>query len=81
MHTLSLHDALPILPLAAATLWMGIYPESFLAPMRGDIEWLDQRLESVAPAGDAHLAMPSPEQQAAAAAAAEEHHDAGEGAH
>ena len=70
-----------MVPLAAATLWMGIYPESFLAPMRGDIEWLDQRLESVAPAGDAHLAMPSPEQQAAAAAAAEEHHDAGEGAH
>ena len=70
-----------MVPLAAATLWMGIYPESFLAPMRSDIEWLDQRLESVAPAGDAHLAMPSPEQQAAAAAAAEEHHDAGEGAH
>tara|TARA_B100000378_G_scaffold2533_3_gene2333 strand:+ start:36518 stop:38074 length:1557 start_codon:yes stop_codon:yes gene_type:complete len=70
-----------MVPLAAATLWMGIYPESFLAPMRGDIEWLDQRLESVAPAGDAHLAMPSAEQQAAAAAAAEEHHDAGEGAH
>ena len=70
-----------MVPLAAATLWMGIYPESFLAPMRGDIEWLDQRLEGVAPAGDAHLAMPSPEQQAAAAAAAEEHHDAGEGAH
>jgi NADH-quinone oxidoreductase subunit M len=69
-----------MIPLAAATLWMGIYPESFLAPMRSDIEWLDQRLASVAPAGDAHLAMPSPEAQAAAATA-EEHHDMGEGAH
>ncbi len=56
-----------MLPLAAAVLWMGVYPESFLAPMRADIEWLDQRLEAAAPAGDAHLSEPNPE-------AAAEHH-------
>ena len=81
MPDMDAREWMMMVPLAAATLWMGVYPESFLAPMRGDIEWLDQRLESVAPAGDAHLAMPSAEEQAAAAAAAEEHHDAGEGAH
>ncbi len=80
MPDLDGREWLMLVPLAAATLWMGIYPESFLAPMRGDIEWLDQRLASVAPAGDAHLAMPSAESQAAAATA-EEHHDMGEGAH
>ncbi len=80
MPDLDGREWLMLVPLAAATLWMGIYPESFLAPMRGDIEWLDQRLASVAPAGDAHLAMPSLEAQAAAAAA-EEHNDMGEGAH
>ncbi|WP_066556266.1 NADH-quinone oxidoreductase subunit M [Croceicoccus bisphenolivorans] len=56
-----------MLPLAAAVLWMGVYPESFLAPMRADIEWLDQRLEAAAPAGDAQLSAPDPE-------AAAEHH-------
>ena len=80
MPDLDGREWLMLVPLAAATLWMGIYPESFLAPMRSDIEWLDQRLASVAPAGDAHLAMPSPEARAAAASA-EEHHDMGEGAH
>jgi hypothetical protein len=31
-------------PIAAAVLWMGVYPESFLAPMRKDIAALDARL-------------------------------------
>ena len=39
--------------LAAAVLWMGIYPESFIAPMRQDIAVLDARLAEAAPAGDA----------------------------
>jgi NADH-quinone oxidoreductase subunit M len=32
--------------------WMGLYPESFLKPMRADIGRVVQRMERVAPAGD-----------------------------
>ncbi len=39
-------------PIALAVLWMGVYPESFLAPMRQDVSYLLQRVERVAPAGD-----------------------------
>jgi NADH-quinone oxidoreductase subunit M len=34
---------------------MGIYPESFMAPMRKDVETLMARIERAAPAGDAQL--------------------------
>ena len=47
-------------PIAAAVLWMGVYPESFLAPIRKDIALLDARLADVAPAGDAKLAQGKP---------------------
>jgi len=40
-------------PIAAAVLWMGVYPESFMAPMRADVEYLLVRIERVAPEGDA----------------------------
>jgi NADH-quinone oxidoreductase subunit M len=43
-------------PLAAVALWMGVYPESFLAPMRGDVTAVVARLAPAKPAGDAHLA-------------------------
>jgi NADH-quinone oxidoreductase subunit M len=39
-------------PIAIGVLWMGIYPESFLSPMRADVGRLLQRVERVAPAGD-----------------------------
>ena len=39
-------------PIALAVLWMGIYPESFLRPMRNDVGRMLTRLEHVAPAGD-----------------------------
>jgi NADH-quinone oxidoreductase subunit M len=42
-------------PIAAAVLWMGVYPESFMAPMRADVGRLLERLEPSIPAGDAHL--------------------------
>jgi len=61
-------------PIAAAVLWMGVYPESFMAPMRKDVETLVARIERAAPAGDAHI-----ERGAAPAAAADAHH--GEGGH
>ena len=42
-------------PIAAAVLWMGIYPESFLRPMRADVGRLLERLEPSVPPSDAHL--------------------------
>jgi NADH-quinone oxidoreductase subunit M len=44
-------------PIAAAVLWMGVYPESFLAPMRQDIAALDARLARARPEGDAKIAV------------------------
>ena len=61
-------------PLAAAVLWMGVYPESFLAPMRKDIQTLDARLASAKPEGDAKIAV-------AKRAAPKESAEAHEGAH
>ena len=37
-------------PIAAVVLWMGVYPESFIEPMRADIGRLVERLERAAPA-------------------------------
>ena len=47
-------------PIAAAVLWMGVYPESFLAPMRKDIAALDARLARARPEGDAQLKAGKP---------------------
>lgn len=41
--------------IAAVVLWMGVYPESFLAPMRQDVGTLLARVERAAPPGDAGL--------------------------
>ncbi|HEX8191811.1 MAG TPA: NADH-quinone oxidoreductase subunit M, partial [Allosphingosinicella sp.] len=45
--------------IAAVVLWMGIYPESFLAPMRQDVGLLLARIERAAPEGDARLQRPA----------------------
>jgi NADH-quinone oxidoreductase subunit M len=66
---LSLRELAILAPIAAAVLWMGVYPESFLAPMRADVDYLLERIESAAPPGDAQPAAGSP-----APAAAEAHH-------
>ncbi len=42
-------------PIAAVVLWMGVYPESFLAPIRKDVAALVQRVERAAPAGDSKI--------------------------
>ncbi|WP_375395934.1 NADH-quinone oxidoreductase subunit M [uncultured Sphingomonas sp.] len=39
-------------PIAAVVLWMGIYPESFLSPMRKDVGVLLARLDPAAPPSD-----------------------------
>lgn len=49
-----------MVPLAAVVLWMGVYPESFLAPMRKDIAALDARLAQAKPSGDAQVTAGAP---------------------
>ena len=73
MPDLSAREWLMLGPIAAAVLWMGVYPESFLAPIRQDIAALDARVARAKPAGDSHLVIGEP-----APAPAE---DAHEGAH
>ncbi|UIJ43908.1 NADH-quinone oxidoreductase subunit M [Sphingomonas cannabina] len=52
--------------LAAVVLWMGVYPESFLAPMRNDVTTLLARVDRAKPAGDS---LPTPGNPAAVPAA------------
>jgi NADH-quinone oxidoreductase subunit M len=59
MPDLNAREWLMLAPIAAAVLWMGIYPESFLAPMRKDIAALDARVSRAKPAGDSRLAPPA----------------------
>ncbi|MEM7779007.1 MAG: NADH-quinone oxidoreductase subunit M [Pseudomonadota bacterium] len=65
-------------PIAAVVLWMGVYPESFLAPMRADIAALDAQIAAAAPAGDADLAAGEPRDESANAI---EYNAHAEGAH
>jgi NADH-quinone oxidoreductase subunit M len=67
MPDLSKREWWLLAPIAAVVFWMGVYPESFLRPMRADIGRLLERVERAAPAGDAHLTAGKP-----AAAAHEE---------
>ena len=60
MPDLSAREWLMLGPIAAAVLWMGVYPESFLAPMRADIAALDARVARAKPDGDARLAAGNP---------------------
>ena len=57
MRDLSLREVLLLVPIALAVLWMGVYPESFLAPMRSDVNSLMARVDRARPEGDARLAM------------------------
>ena len=55
MPDLNLREWAMLAPIAAAVLWMGIYPESFLAPIRGDVRFIEARLAATRPPGDAKL--------------------------
>ncbi|GAY21039.1 MULTISPECIES: NADH-quinone oxidoreductase subunit M [Sphingobium] len=57
MPDLSAREIWLLAPIAAAVLWMGVYPESFLAPMRSDIRALEARVASARPAGDSQIKM------------------------
>lgn len=53
MPDLSAREWAMMVPLAAAVLWMGVYPETFIAPIRKDVAALDARLARAKPEGDA----------------------------
>ncbi len=52
MPDLSMREWWLLAPIAAAVLWMGLYPESFLRPIRADVGRLLERVERAAPKGD-----------------------------
>ncbi|GLR48565.1 NADH-quinone oxidoreductase subunit M [Sphingomonas astaxanthinifaciens] len=52
MVDLDRREWLLLAPIAAVVMWMGVYPESFMAPMRDDVGRLLTRIERVTPAGD-----------------------------
>jgi NADH-quinone oxidoreductase subunit M len=67
MPDLSIREFVSLGSIAAVVLWMGIYPESFLAPMRKDVGYLLARVERANPPGDAGLvkgAPPAPKAEA-----------------
>jgi len=57
MPDLSVREWWLLAPIAAAVFWMGIYPESFMRPIRNDVGRMLVRLDRVAPAGDSHLTL------------------------
>ncbi len=73
MPDLSRRELWLLAPIAAVVLWMGVYPESFLAPMRSDVAVLLQRIDRATPVSDSGPTAGNP-----AAAAAAAHHDGGE---
>jgi NADH-quinone oxidoreductase subunit M len=57
MKDLSAREWWLLAPIALAVFWMGIYPESFLKPIRNDIGRIVARMERVVPAGDSGLTL------------------------
>jgi NADH-quinone oxidoreductase subunit M len=74
MPDLNWREWLMLGPIAAAVLWMGVYPESFIAPMRADIASLNARLARAAPVSDSKLKIAAPKAAPAHAAAPEGAH-------
>ena len=68
MKDIDLREWWLLAPIAVAVFWMGLYPESFLKPMRNDVGRLMARMERVAPKGDS---LPTPGHPAAKAEAHE----------
>ena len=72
MQDLSGRELWLLAPVAAVALWMGVYPESFMAPMRKDVGVLLARIDRAAPPSDS---------KPTAGKAAAPVHVAAEGAH
>ena len=77
MKDITAREWIMMTPIAAVVLWMGVYPESFLAPMRADIAALDAQLAAAAPASDSALASGTPLSEAANAIEYEPHEEEG----
>jgi len=60
MKDLSGREMWLLAPIAAVVFWMGVYPESFLRPMRADVGRLLERVDRAKPAGDSHLTAGKP---------------------
>ena len=60
MPDLSARELWLLAPIAAVTLWMGVYPESFLAPMRKDVTILLQRVDRANPGSDSRPTAGNP---------------------
>ena len=56
MPDLNKREIAMFVPIVAVIFWMGIYPESFLKPMRRDVGAILARIERADPGGDARLA-------------------------
>ncbi len=78
MADISPREWVMLAPIAAVVMWMGVYPESFLAPMRADIAVLDARMATARPAGDSAPVMGPPRPAAANALPSESHAEDGE---
>ena len=77
MPDLSIRELWLLAPIAAVVLWMGVYPESFMAPMRRDVGRLVERLDRAQPVSDSRLARGAAPAPASATATPTSH----EGAH
>jgi len=64
MPDLSMREWWLLAPIAAAVLWIGVYPESFLRPIRADVGRLLERVERAAPEGDSNLVDGKPKPKA-----------------
>ena len=53
MKDLDAREIIMVVALAVPVMWMGVYPETFMAPMRSDIGALEARIARAKPAGDA----------------------------
>jgi NADH-quinone oxidoreductase subunit M len=60
MLDLSAREWWLLAPIAAVVFWMGVYPESFIRPIRADVGRLVERLDRAAPAGDSNVTVGKP---------------------
>ena len=56
MSDLSMRELALLVPIALVVLWMGVYPESFMAPMRNDVGVVLARVDRSWTGGDSKLA-------------------------
>lgn len=68
MEDLSHRELWLLAPIAAVALWMGVYPESFMAPMRKDVAVLLTRVDRAAPPSDSEPTAGKPAATTPAAA-------------